>query len=106
MIHRGLRAELLMMVKARCLGIGMGEQQAKTTGAQIRAARALLGLSAQELAVAAKLSRGTVQRAELESAEVTIVNIERIVATLETMGVVFLPSNGEGPGVRLKKRRK
>ena len=84
----------------------MADRQGEITGAQIRAARALLNLSAQELADAAKLSRGTIQRAELESAQVTVVNTERIAATLEAMGVIFLPSNGEGFGVRLRKQKK
>ena len=76
--------------------------QPRATGAQIRAARGLLGLSAQELADATKLSRGTIQRAELEKSETTAANAERIVEALERLGVKFLPSNGEGPGVRLR----
>jgi predicted transcriptional regulator len=78
----------------------------KVTGAQIRAARALLNLSATDLAEMADLSRGTIQRAEHENAEVTTPNHERIVETLEGLGVIFLPSNGEGPGVRTRRRRK
>jgi len=78
----------------------------KVVGAQIRAARGLLNLSAQELADLAKLSRGTIQRAELETAPVTTANGERIVETLERQGIIFLPSNGEGPGVRLRKKKR
>lgn len=81
----------------------MPNLQNRVTGVQIRAARALLGLSAEELAVQTKLSRGTIQRAELEKAQITSANGERIVETLERLGVVFLPSNGDGPGVRLRK---
>lgn len=77
--------------------------RAKITGAQIRAARALLGLSAQQLADESKLSRGTIQRAELESAQVTAANTDRITDVLEKLGVVFVSANGEGPGVRLRK---
>jgi predicted transcriptional regulator len=84
----------------------MTERRTKVSGAQIRAARAILNLSAQELAEVTKLSRGTIQRAELETAEVTASNTHRIVETLEEMGVIFIPSNGEGPGVRLRKQRK
>lgn len=84
----------------------MAAQVGRVSGAQIRAARGLLGLSAQELADLAKLSRGTIQRAELETAPVTTANGERIVETLERLGVLFVPGNGEGPGVRLKKGRK
>lgn len=78
----------------------------KIVGAQIRAARGLLNLSAQELANLTKLSRGTIQRAELETAQTTTANEERIVESLEGLGIIFLPSNGEGPGVRLRKRKK
>jgi transcriptional regulator with XRE-family HTH domain len=75
----------------------------RITGAQIRAARGLLDLSAQKLAEATKLSRGTIQRAELEKSEITVANADRIVEVLERLGVIFLPSNGEGPGVRRRK---
>jgi transcriptional regulator with XRE-family HTH domain len=84
----------------------MAGETSKVVGAQIRAARGLLNLSAQELADLAKLSRGTIQRAELETAPVTTANGERIVETLERQGIIFLPSNGEGPGVRLRKRKR
>lgn len=76
----------------------------RITGGQIRAARALLGLSAQQLAEAAGLSRGTIQRAELETAEVTASNAARIAETLERLGVIFIQPDGEGPGVRLTKK--
>ena len=76
------------------------------TGGQIRAARAILGVSAQDLADATKLSRGTIQRAELESAQVTAANTDRIVEVLEEMGVIFIAENGEGPGIRLRKSKR
>jgi len=78
----------------------------EVVGAQIRAARALLGLSAGELATMTKLSRGTIQRAELETADITASNRSRIIESLESMGAIFIPSNGEGPGVRLRKAKK
>lgn len=84
----------------------MTSAKAHVTGAQIRAARALVGLSAQELASLTKLSRGTIQRAELESAQTTTANTERMVEALEKAGVIFLAENGEGPGVRLRKQKK
>jgi transcriptional regulator with XRE-family HTH domain len=79
------------------------QRNAKVSGDQIRAARALLNLSAQELAEATKLSRGTIQRAELGTAQITTANGERIVEVLGQMGIVFLASNGGGPGVRLRR---
>ena len=82
----------------------MSRNRDGVTGGQIRAARAILNMSAQDLADATKLSRGTIQRAELESAQITVANTERIVDVLEAMGVIFIPANGEGPGVRLRKQ--
>lgn len=84
----------------------MADQRPDITGGQIRAARALLNISAQDLAHATKLSRGTIQRAELESAQVTVANTERIVEVLEAMGVIFIPADAAGPGVRLRHSKK
>lgn len=82
----------------------MKDDHPKVTGAQFRAARALLNLSAQELAKETKLSRGTIQRAELGSANVTASNTARMAEALEKLGVIFIPANGNGPGVRLKEK--
>lgn len=84
----------------------MSEERTKISGAQIRAARALLDISAQELAAAVGLSRGVIQRAEIGPKPVLAENAARIVEALERRGIIFLSTNGEGQGVRLKKRRK
>jgi transcriptional regulator with XRE-family HTH domain len=70
------------------------------TMAQFRAARALLGWSATDLAAAAALSRNTVERAERTgvSEETRI----RIRLALEKAGVEF--TYGSKPGVRLRAR--
>jgi transcriptional regulator with XRE-family HTH domain len=75
------------------------------TGAQIRAARGLVRWSAEELARRAKLGRITVTRAESASGKpnLTKANIEAIRRALEAAGVEFIPENGGGPGVRLRK---
>lgn len=75
------------------------------TGAQIRAARALIRWSAADLATAAKLGLMTIRRAEAVDGaiSVTAANAAAIRAALETAGVEFIPENGSGPGVRLKK---
>lgn len=52
------------------------------------------------------LSRGVIQRAEIGPTPVTATNAARIVEVLEGAGIIFMPSNGEGPGVRLRKRKK
>jgi transcriptional regulator with XRE-family HTH domain len=75
------------------------------TGAQIRAARALLRWSADELAGAAKLGVATVRRAEMADGEpsMTEANKEAIRTAIEKVGVEFIDENGGGPGVRLRK---
>lgn len=79
--------------------------QQGVTGAQLRAARALLDLSAQQLADLCKLSRGTIDRMEHARGPVNPVNMERVLKVLEDH-VIFLPANGEGAGVRLRKRKR
>lgn len=75
------------------------------SGAQMRAARALLGLSAEELAKRASVGVATVRRAESIDAasNMTTANNLAIRRYLEAAGVVFIPENGGGAGVRLKK---
>lgn len=77
------------------------------TGAQVRAARALIRWSAADLASAAKLGLMTIRRAEaLDGAiSVTAANAAAIRTALEAAGVEFIPENGSGPGVRLRKDR-
>jgi len=75
------------------------------TGAQIRAARALLRWSAEDLASKSKLGVATVRRAEAADGQpsITEANGETIRAALESSGVEFIAENGGGPGVRLRK---
>lgn len=71
---------------------------------QLRAARALLGLSQPQVAEAAKVSTMTVKRAEGSGkppASADAMNAIR--AALEAAGVQFIPQNGGGAGVRLAK---
>jgi transcriptional regulator with XRE-family HTH domain len=70
------------------------------TGAQIRAARAFLKISAKELATATKLSRNTVLRAEDDDAQVTEANAARLVELLQAKGITFLPADNQGLGIR------
>jgi hypothetical protein len=75
------------------------------TGAQIRAARALLHWSADDLAKRAVLGLATIRRAELTEREtsMTAANDLAVRRTLEAAGVEFIDENGGGPGVRLRK---
>ncbi|NKX43604.1 helix-turn-helix domain-containing protein [Roseicyclus persicicus] len=72
------------------------------TSAQIRAARALLNWSVRDLAEHAGVHRNTVTRAETEATGPGYAHatIER---ALVEAGVEFIPENGGGPGVRLRK---
>lgn len=76
------------------------------TSAQIRAARALLRWTAEDLARETALSVTTIRRAELTETEtaLTVVNDRVIRQALERAGVAFIDENGGGPGVRLRER--
>ncbi|OQM76447.1 transcriptional regulator [Manganibacter manganicus] len=73
---------------------------------QIRAARALLRWEQKDLATASKVSLPSVKRLESQPGQLAAQprTIDALVAALEEGGVVFVAENGEGPGVRLKKR--
>jgi transcriptional regulator with XRE-family HTH domain len=73
--------------------------------AQIRAARALIRWSAEDLARASALSVATIRRAELmdDKTLMTIANNLAVRRALEAAGVEFIDENGGGPGVRLRK---
>ena len=77
------------------------------TGAQVRAARALLGVDQRGLAALACLSVPTIQRMEASEGSVRAVveSLEKVVDALRIAGVEFIsagaPSVGVGPGVRL-----
>ena len=78
------------------------------TSAQIRAARALLRWSAEDLAGRSLLSVATIRRAELTEDEtsMTAANDLAVRRALEAAGVEFIDENGGGPGVRLRQRRR
>jgi len=77
------------------------------SSAQIRAARALIRWSAEDLANETTLSVTTIRRAELAESEtsLTSANDRAIRQTLEAAGVEFIDENGGGPGVRLRQRQ-
>jgi transcriptional regulator with XRE-family HTH domain len=73
---------------------------------QIRAARALLRWSADDLARESALGINTIKRAELAENEtsLTVANDLAVRRALETAGVIFIDEDGSaGPGVRLRK---
>jgi transcriptional regulator with XRE-family HTH domain len=73
---------------------------------QIRAARALVKWSAEDLARNSSVSLRTIRRAELAErhTSMTAPNDLAIRRAFETAGVEFIDENGGGPGVRLGKR--
>jgi transcriptional regulator with XRE-family HTH domain len=73
------------------------------TSAQIRAGRALIRWSAEDLAKASTLSVTTIRRAELTEGQtsLTAANDLAIRHALEAAGVEFIAENGGGAGVRL-----
>lgn len=74
-----------------------------TTPAQLRAGRALAGLTAEDVAGRAGVSAAVLARAEGEGPAAPSDAVDAICRALAASGVVFLPSDGEGPGVRLRK---
>ena len=75
------------------------------TSAQLRAGRALIRWSAEDLARASSVGLTTIRRAELTDAEtsMTAANDLAVRRALEAAGVEFIDENGGGPGVRLRK---
>lgn len=78
------------------------------TAAQIRAARALIGMDQRRLAEAAGLSLPTIQRMESSDGQVrgNVDSVVKVVEALEKAGVEMIgegaASAGGGRGVRLK----
>ena len=74
------------------------------TSAQIRAARALIRWSAEDLARHSAVSVTTIRRAELmpSATALTRANDQAIRRALENAGVEFIDADKGGPGVRLR----
>ena len=72
------------------------------TPEQCRMARAALNLGVRELATAANVSTNTITRLE-RGESLYPRTVEAIRAALEAAGVEFIPENGGGAGVRLRK---
>jgi transcriptional regulator with XRE-family HTH domain len=80
------------------------------TAAQLRAARALLGMDQRDLAQASGLSLPTIQRMEASEDVIRgqVESLMKLIAALETAGIELINqgavSDGGGRGVRLKPR--
>ena len=87
----------------------MGQEQTKPlTSDQLRAARALLRWSADELSRRSSVSLRTIRRAELAEQHMTMTTANNLAVrrALEDAGVEFIDGNGGGPGLRLRKRQR
>ncbi|SFK37645.1 Helix-turn-helix [Pseudovibrio ascidiaceicola] len=73
------------------------------TPAQCRAARALIGMSQKELASMANVGAQTLADFERGARVPRINNLNAMQTALEEAGVEFIPENGGGVGVRLRK---
>jgi hypothetical protein len=82
------------------------EKKCPLTSFQIRAARALVKWSAEDLSRHSAVSLRTIRRAELTErhTSLTAPNDLAIRHAFEAAGVEFIDENGGGPGVRLRKR--
>src|SRR5690349_17960615 len=78
------------------------------TSAQIRAARALIRWTAEDLSLHSAVSLRTIRRAELAEGDtsMTTANDLAVRRALEIAGVEFIEENGGGRGVRLRKHRR
>jgi len=70
---------------------------------QCRAARGLLNWSQYDLEKQAKVAQKTIANFELGNRSPRADTLTKLRATLERAGVEFIPENGGGVGVRLKK---
>jgi transcriptional regulator with XRE-family HTH domain len=75
------------------------------TGAQLRMARGYLKWSAKELADKAGVAESTIKRMEQDEGFPVArgANIEAVYKTLADAGIIFVPENGGGVGIRLRK---
>ena len=80
------------------------------SAAQLRAARALLGIDQRQLAELSGLSLPTIQRMETSDGVVrgTVDSLTKLVTALDAAGIELIgegaASQGEGRGIRLKAR--
>jgi transcriptional regulator with XRE-family HTH domain len=75
------------------------------TPEQIRAARALLDWSRENLANVSGVTVRTLARIESAQTVPRDSTLEALAQALEHAGVEFIPANGGGPGVRLSRSK-
>lgn len=75
------------------------------TGAQCRAARALVEFTRERLAILANVPASTIEEFERKIAKPDADVVRKLKSALQDAGAVFIPENGGGAGVRLKFKR-
>lgn len=75
------------------------------TPEQCRAARGLINWSQNDLEKKSKIAKKTIADFELGNTTPYSRTTEALRRALEGAGVIFIDSNGDGPGVRLRKRK-
>lgn len=73
------------------------------SGLQVKLGRTALGLSVRALAAKTGLTANTVNRFE-NGSDAKGSTIRKLQSCLEEAGIEFIPENGGGSGVRLKKK--
>ena len=75
------------------------------TASQCRGARGLLNWTQDDLAKAAKVGIVTVRQFEAGNAEPRNATLVVVTSAFEAAGIEFIPENGGGAGVRLRRDR-
>ena len=75
------------------------------TPAQCRAARGLVRWSQEDLAKAAEVGVVSVRQFENDNTEPRRATLAAMRRAFESAGILFIPENGGGPGVRLRDRQ-
>lgn len=86
--------------------MSISDTKSAITAGQSRAARGLLGWSQDGLATKSGVSKRTIVRFELDRAQPQAGTLIAIHAALQKAGVIFIDENGEGHGVRLRKKKR
>jgi hypothetical protein len=98
----------LLEITLKVSSVSTKDKKWKVLIRQLKAARALLAWSQEQLAAAAKVSLPTIKRLEAQDGPMggRSETGAKIRAALEAAGVEFIDENGGGPGVRLRKRER
>ncbi len=80
----------------------IGNKLAPLTPGQCRGARGMLGWSQDELAASSQVSVSTIATFERGERTPTKANLTALRSALEQAGLVFIPINGGGVGVRFR----